>query len=93
LKKPLSEFKVVLEKNEAMNDFDPAVFENMIEKIIIGEVDEQAIRIPTRLLSSLRQTTHQIPMLHRLKKLADQAEKVMMLKMEQVKLKIIFLFL
>jgi DNA invertase Pin-like site-specific DNA recombinase len=49
LKKRLSEFKVVLEQNEAMHEFDPAVFENMIEKIIIGEVDEQGNKNPYKI--------------------------------------------
>ena len=38
LKKRLAEFKAVLEQNEAMNEFDPVVFESMIEKIIIVSV-------------------------------------------------------
>jgi hypothetical protein len=41
---------VVLERNEAMNEFDPAVFENMIEKIIIGEVDEQGNKNPNKII-------------------------------------------
>jgi len=49
LKKRLTEFKVVLEQNEAMNEFDPAAFENMIEKIIIGEVDEQGNKNPYKI--------------------------------------------
>jgi len=50
LKKRLAEFKVVLEKNEAMNEFDPAVFESMIEKIIIGEVDEDGNKNPYKII-------------------------------------------
>ncbi|MCL1862837.1 MAG: hypothetical protein FWF78_04655 [Defluviitaleaceae bacterium] len=46
-------------------------------------------RIPTRLLSFSRQATHQIPMPHRLRKLADRAKKIMMLTWEQAKMKII----
>ena len=49
LKKRLAEFKAVLEQNEAMNEFDPAVFESMIEKIIIGEVDEQGNKNPYKI--------------------------------------------
>lgn len=41
LKKRLAEFKVVLEHSATMNEFDSAVFESMVEKIIIGEIDEQ----------------------------------------------------
>ena len=49
LKKRLAEFKTVLEQNEAMNEFDPAVFESMIEKVIIGEVDEQSNKNPYKI--------------------------------------------
>ncbi|MDR2571938.1 MAG: recombinase family protein [Oscillospiraceae bacterium] len=49
LKKRLAEFKAVLGKNEAMNEFDSAVFENMIEKIIIGEIDEQGNKNPYKI--------------------------------------------
>ncbi|MCL2841397.1 MAG: hypothetical protein FWE05_11575 [Defluviitaleaceae bacterium] len=49
LKKRLAEFKTVLEQNEVMNEFDPTVFENMIEKIIIGEVDEQGNKNPYKI--------------------------------------------
>jgi len=50
LKKRLAEFKAVLEQNEAMNEFDPVVFESMIEKIIIGEVDEQGNKNPNKII-------------------------------------------
>ena len=49
LKKRLVEFKAILEQNEVMNEFDPAVFESMIEKIIIGEVDEQGNKNPYKI--------------------------------------------
>ena len=49
LKKRLAEFKAVLEQNEVMNEFDPAVFESMIEKVIIGEVDEQGNKNPYKI--------------------------------------------
>jgi len=49
LKKRLAEFKAVLEKNEAMTEFDPAVFESMVEKIIIGEIDEQGNKNPYKI--------------------------------------------
>jgi len=49
LKKRLTEFKSVLERNKVMHEFDPAIFENMIEKIIIGEVDEQGNKNPYKI--------------------------------------------
>jgi len=49
LKKRLAEFKAVLEQNQAMNEFDPTVFENMIEKISIGEIDEQGNKNPYKI--------------------------------------------
>ena len=50
LKKRLAEFKAVLEQNEVMKEFDPAVFESMIEKVIIGEVDEQGNKNPNKII-------------------------------------------
>jgi len=49
LKKRLTEFKTTLEQKEAMHEFDPAIFENMIEKIIIGEVNEQGNKNPYKI--------------------------------------------
>ena len=49
LKKRLADFKAVLERNEAMTEFDPVVFESIIEKIIIGEVDEQGKKDPYKI--------------------------------------------
>jgi hypothetical protein len=49
LKKRLAEFKAVLEQSAVMNEFDPAIFESMIEKIIIGEVDEQGNKNPNKI--------------------------------------------
>jgi len=50
LKKRLAEFKAVLERNEAMTEFDPVVFESIIEKIIIGEIDEQGNKDPYKII-------------------------------------------
>jgi len=49
LKKRLAEFKAVLEQSEVMSEFDPTVFESMIEKIIIGEVDERGNKNPNKI--------------------------------------------
>ena len=39
-----------MEQNEVMNEFDPVVFESMVEKIIIGEVDEQGNKNPNKII-------------------------------------------
>jgi len=49
LKKRLADFKAVLEQNKAMTEFDPVVFESMIEKVIIGEIDEQGNKDPCKI--------------------------------------------
>jgi len=49
LKKRLAEFKAVLERNEAMIEFDPVVFESIIEKVIIGEVDDKGNKDPYKI--------------------------------------------
>ena len=49
LKKRISEFKKVLEQNNAVTEFDPAVFESVIEKIIIGETDEDGNKDPYKI--------------------------------------------
>jgi len=49
LKKRLAEFKAVLERNQAITEFDPVVFESMVEKIVIGEVDEQGNKDPYKI--------------------------------------------
>jgi len=50
LKKRLAEFKAVLEQSTVMNEFDPVIFESMIEKIIIGELDEQGNKNPRKII-------------------------------------------
>ena len=50
LKTRLADFKAVLERNEAMIEFDPVVFESMIEKVIIGEVDEHGNKNPRKII-------------------------------------------
>ena len=49
LKKRLAEFKAVLEQSAVMNEFDPVIFESMIERVIIGEVDEQDNKNPRKI--------------------------------------------
>jgi len=49
LKKRLAEFKAVLERNKAMTKFDPVVFESMVEKVIIGEVDDEGNKDPYKI--------------------------------------------
>ena len=50
LKVRLAEFKAVLERNKAMIEFDPVVFESMVEKVIIGEVDERGNKNPRKII-------------------------------------------
>lgn len=40
IKKRMKEFKKVLENNEVLKKFDRFVFESIIEKVIVGEIDE-----------------------------------------------------
>jgi len=49
LKKRLADFKKFLESNETMTEFDPAVFESMVEKVIIGEIDELGNKNPYKI--------------------------------------------
>lgn len=54
LNKRLVEFKKLLEQNKVMKEFDSEVFERMIEKIIIGEIDERGNKKPNKIVSFLR---------------------------------------
>jgi len=49
LKKRLADFKKFLESSETMTEFDPAVFESMVEKVIIGEIDELGNKNPYKI--------------------------------------------
>ena len=40
IKKRMKEFKAMLERNEVLNEFDRFVFESIVEKVIVGEIDE-----------------------------------------------------
>ncbi len=40
IKKRMKEFKDMLEKNEVLKEFDRFVFESIVEKVIVGEIDE-----------------------------------------------------
>lgn len=40
IKKRMREFKNILEKNKALKEFDRYVFESIVEKVIVGERDE-----------------------------------------------------
>src|SRR5690606_3526286 len=42
-------FRKVLEKNEVLTEFDRCVFESIVEKVIIGEVDENGNTNPYKL--------------------------------------------
>ena len=49
LKKRLVEFKAVLERSKAMLEFDPVIFESMIEKVIIGGADDEGNKDPYKI--------------------------------------------
>ena len=42
-------FRKILEKNEVLTEFDRCVFESIVEKVIIGEVDENGNTNPYKL--------------------------------------------
>src|SRR5690625_7233228 len=46
IKKRLLAFKKVLEQNEVINTFDRYVFESVIEKVIVGGIDEDVNKDP-----------------------------------------------
>src|SRR5690606_10646244 len=49
LEKRIEHFRKVLEKNEVLTEFDRYVFESIVEKVIIGEVDENGNTNPYKL--------------------------------------------
>src|SRR5699024_6007542 len=49
LEKRIEHFRKVLEKNEVLTEFDRCVFESIVEKVIIGEVDENGNTNPYKL--------------------------------------------
>src|SRR5690554_2542271 len=49
LAKRIEHFRRVLEKNEILTTFDRCVFESIVEKVIIGEVDENGNTNPYKL--------------------------------------------
>ncbi|EQB3099942.1 hypothetical protein ACYIU4_003819 [Clostridium botulinum] len=46
IKLRLKEFKKTLEQNEVLNEFDRYVFESVVEKVIIGRIDEDGNKDP-----------------------------------------------
>jgi len=42
-------FKIILEKKKVLKDFDRYVFESIVEKVIVGEVDEKGNLDPYKL--------------------------------------------
>jgi len=49
LEKRIAHFRKVLENNEILKDFDRCVFESIVEKVIIGEIDENGNANPYKL--------------------------------------------
>jgi DNA invertase Pin-like site-specific DNA recombinase len=49
LKRRTKEFKALLEKNQVLEEFDRGVFESIIEKVIVGEIDENGNKDPYKL--------------------------------------------
>lgn len=49
IKQRLKVFKSILEKNEALKEFDRYVFESIVEKVIVGEIDEDGKVDPYKL--------------------------------------------
>lgn len=47
--KRLMKFKQVLEQNRVLDEFDPNVFESIIEKVIVGGIDEDGNKDPAQL--------------------------------------------
>lgn len=41
IKKRMKEFKKILENNEVLKEFDRFVFESIVEKVIVGDIDEE----------------------------------------------------
>ena len=49
LKRRTKEFKALLERNQVLEEFDRGVFESIIEKVIVGEIDENGNKDPYKL--------------------------------------------
>jgi hypothetical protein len=49
LEKRISEFKELLSENRVLEEFDRGVFENIVEKIIIGGYDEEGNKDPYKI--------------------------------------------
>ena len=49
LKRRTMEFKKALEANQVLEEFDRTVFESIVEKVIVGEVDEDGNKNPYKL--------------------------------------------
>lgn len=49
LEKRIEYFRKVLEKNEVLTTFDRCVFESIVEKVIVGEIDEDGNNNPYKL--------------------------------------------
>ena len=49
LKKRTKEFKSLLEKNQVLEEFDRGVFESIVEKVIVGEINEEGNVDPYKL--------------------------------------------
>ena len=49
LKSRTMEFKKVLEGNEIIEEFDRSIFESIVEKVIVGEIDENGNKDPYKL--------------------------------------------
>lgn len=49
LKKRTKEFKVLLEQNQVLEEFDRGVFESIVDKVIVGEIKEDGTKDPYKL--------------------------------------------
>lgn len=49
IKRRLKEFKKTLEQNEVLDEFDRYVFESVVEKVIIGGIDEDGNKDPAQI--------------------------------------------
>lgn len=49
IKRRLKEFKKTLEQNEVLEEFDRYVFESIVEKVIVGGIDEEGNKDPAQL--------------------------------------------
>lgn len=49
LKRRTREFKRLLEENQVLEEFDRSVFESIVEKVIVGEIDENGNKDPYKL--------------------------------------------